>query len=218
MRLKLNQSIPWSQEETGGFTISALLSAALFGVIALIAGGPYPLVMGLGALLAILLLNMSPIKKLPGFVQFLVCCAAAGYINRNNRDLGGDIFGLIVAAPTYGFVFFAIFRVNWWAWWDYPSRRTIGQRMAASIFFTGIAPLGLAMAVWRLVFGIGQHDVTTQFVVDPAAPGLKPLETIIENPALVEHARRMGAIRAGQAGIGTGRAPTESKAETSESI
>jgi hypothetical protein len=218
MRLKLSQSIPWSQEELGGFAISAVLSAALFGVMALICGGPKPFFMGLGALLAILLLNVSPFKKLPGFIQFLACCAAAAYINRHNEDLGGSAFSLIAASIAYGFVFFAVFRVNWWVWWDYPSRRTIGQRMAASIFFTGIPFLGLGLGVWRLVLGIGQHDVTTQFIVDQATPNAKPLETIIEDPALAEHARRMEAIRAARTGMGVGRVAPADKAQASGSI
>jgi hypothetical protein len=208
MRLKLNQSIPWSGHETEGFAISAVLSSALFSALVWGLEGLtlHPVIMGLLMLFGIGLLNTPPIKRLPGFVQYLVCCGVAGLLNALTDKYASGISA------------FCVLRVNWWTWWDYPSRRTIGQRMAASIFFTAIPLLGLGMAVWRLVFGIGQHDVTTQFVVDPATPSAKPLETIIEEPALEEHARRMTAIRAGQAGLGSGRMPAESKAETSESI
>jgi hypothetical protein len=219
MRLKLNQSIPWSDEETGGFAISALLSSCLFsslvwGLEGLILNR---FVMGILMLFGIGLLNTPPVKRLPGFVQYLVCCGVAGLLNALTDKYASGM-SVFLSGVAGGFAAFCVLRVNWWFWWDYPTRRTIGQRIAASIFFTGIPFLGLGMAVWRLVFGIGQHDVTTQFVVDPAAPGAKPLETIIEDPALEEHARRMTAIRAGQAGTGSGRMPAESKAETSESI
>lgn len=217
MRLKLSQSIPWSEEETGGFAISAVLAAALFGFIAYLCGVPNPVVMGLGALLAILILNMSLIKKLPGLVQFILCCAGGVLVMREDFQHKG-LLGPMLPAIFYGFVFFCLFRVNWWAWWDYPSRRTIGERIAASIFFTGIPFLGLGFGVWRLVFGIGLHDVTTQFVTDPAAPTGKPLETIIEDPALAEHASRMAAIRAGLSGRGAARAAAANKDAASGSI
>jgi hypothetical protein len=184
----------------------------------LVGGVSKPFIMGLGALLAIVVLNATPIKKLPGFVQFLACCAAAAYINRHNDDLGIDIVSHILAAFTCGFVSFVVFRVNWWAWWCYPSRRTIGQRTAASIFFTGVPFLGLAFGVWRLAFGIGLHNVTTNFIADPTVPGAAPLETIIEDPALTEHARRREAIRAARAGLGAGRMPAANKAQASGSI
>ena len=60
--------------------------------------------------------------------------------------------------------------------------------------------------------------MTTQFVVDSANPDAAPLETIIEDPALAEHARRVGAIRAAQAGMGSSRKPSEDKDTVSESI
>jgi hypothetical protein len=70
MRLKLNQSIPWSDEETGGFAISALLSSCLFsslvwGLESLILNR---FVMGILMLFGIGLLNTPPVKRLPGFV------------------------------------------------------------------------------------------------------------------------------------------------------
>ena len=244
MRLKLNQSIPWSEEETGGFAISAVLSSAVFWLVLRLVEEPTagtmlnphvpigspaykiripdpsyvpPFAMALMALLAIFLLNASPVKRLPGLLQYLICCVAGGFIGHRGSPESGVVLSIIVA-PVLGLVIFAVYRVNWWAWWDYPSRRTIGQRMLASIFFTGIPVLGVGFGVWRLVFGIGLHDVTTQFVADPAAPNAKPLETIIEDPALADHARRIDAIRSAQAGVGTGRKSSGDKGTVSESI
>jgi hypothetical protein len=121
-------------------------------------------------------------------------------------------------AATYGFLIFVVYRVNWWFYWDVPSRRSVGQRLAASIFFTAIPPLGFAFGFWRLVARIGIHEPTTTFVVDTDAPDAAPVEAIVEDPALEEHERRMNAIRAAQAGTGPGRTPTANKDSVSESI
>jgi hypothetical protein len=108
--------------------------------------------------------------------------------------------------------------VNWWFYWDVPSRRTLGERIAASIFFTALPWFGLAFGFWRFVAGMGIHEPTTTFVVDADAPDAAPVEAIVEDPALEEHERRMSAIRAAQAGRGPGRTPSSSKESVSESI
>jgi hypothetical protein len=90
--------------------------------------------------------------------------------------------------------------------------------MAASIFFTGVPFLGLAFGIWRIAFGIGLHNVTTNLIDDPSAVDGAPLETIIEDPALAEHSRRMESIRAARAGMGAGRMPATDKAQASGSI
>jgi hypothetical protein len=239
MKLRLNQGIPWSNDELTAFGLAVFGTAILATVLMAITlpetvsnphwgpGQPsdipnpdkktIPLtfVYVVGALL---LLNYSPLKKQHGFFQYLACVVismCAGVADLSFRRDGA------VMVPLHffmGFLWFLVFRVNWWFWWDNPSRRTVLQRVAASIFFTVLAPLGLGLALWRLVFGMGVHDVTTTFVVDAGDPHAPPLETIIEDPALAEHARRMEAIRTGQAGIGSGRTPSANKESVSGSI
>lgn len=238
MKPRLSDSFPWSQEEIGGFAIAAVLAPALFAlVLAAVlppeAGtmcDPYsipscsrripdpsyvsPWALGCMIFATILALNVSPVKKLPGPLQYLVCIGIGALVT-SRADAKGVM--LLVHAVVAGSAMFLMLRVNWWFWWDVPSRRSVGQRVVASICFTGLPILGLGLSVWRLVFGVGIHDVTTQFAQASDQTG-RLLETIIEDPALAEHARRMEAIRMGQSGIGPGRKPSEAKATVSESI
>jgi hypothetical protein len=121
-------------------------------------------------------------------------------------------------AATYGFLIFTTYRVNWWFYWDVPSRRTVGQRVAASIFFTALPWLGFAFGFWRLVARIAIHEPTTTFLVDADTPDAAPVEAIVEDPALEEHERRRSAIRAAQAGTGPTQSPSANKDSVSESI
>ena len=161
-------------------------------------------------LLGLFLLNASPVKRLHGFVQFMICAAAGAALGRHEWALDGIVLS-VIKAGSYGFLIFTTFRSNWWFYWDVPSRRTLGERIAASIFFTAIPPLGFAFGFWRLAFRIGIHDSTTTFVVDAAAPDAAPVEAIVEDPALEEHERRMSVIRAAQAGMGPARTPSANK-------
>jgi hypothetical protein len=65
---------------------------------------------------------------------------------------------------------------------------------------------------------MGIHAPTTTFVINADAPDAAPVEAMIEDPSLEEHERRMGAIRAAQAGRGPGRTPSANKDSVSESI
>jgi hypothetical protein len=121
-------------------------------------------------------------------------------------------------AATYGVLIFTTYRVNWWFYWDVPSRRPLGERIAASIFFTALPWLGFAFGFWRLVARIGIHEPTTTFVIDADAPDAAPVEAIVEDAELEEHQRRMSAIRAAQAGMGPGRTPSSNKDAVSETI
>jgi hypothetical protein len=176
-----------------------------------------PFAVGIMTLLGLFVLNASPAKKLHGFIQYLICAAAGAVLGRHEWALDGFVVSAMKAA-TYGVLIFTTYRVNWWFYWDVPSRRTVGQRVAASIFFTAIPPLGLAFGFWRLVARIGVHEPTTTFVVDADAPDAAPVEAIVEDPALEEHQRRMSAIRAAQTGMGPARTPCANKNSVSESI
>jgi hypothetical protein len=150
------------------------------------------------------------VKRLHGFVQFLICVAAGALLGRHEWARDG-LMGSAIKAAIYGFLIFTTYRVNWWFYWDVASRRTLGERMAASIFFTALPWLGFAFGFWRLVAGIGVHEPTTTFVVDANAPNAAPVEAIVEDAALEEHERRMRAVRAAKAGVGPGRMPSANK-------
>jgi hypothetical protein len=244
MTLRLSQSFPWSEEEMGGFAISAVAGSVLFALLYawmqepdagtmlnphVPMGSPAyriripdptyvpPFVVGILILFGLILLNATPVKRLHGFVQFLICAAAASVLGRHEWALDGFVVSAM-KATIYGFLIFTTYRVNWWFYWDVPSRRTLGERMAASIFFTALPWLGFAFGFWRLVARIGVHEPTTTFVVDDDTPNAVPVEAIVEDAALEEHERRMRAIRAGQAGRGPGRTPSAKKDCVSESI
>jgi hypothetical protein len=244
MTPRLSQSFPWSEEELGGFAVSAVVGSVLFALLyawmqepnAGTMLNPYvpmgspayqiripdptyvpPFAVGALILLGLLLLNASPVKRLRAFVQFLICAAAGAVLGRHEWALDGVVISTMKAA-TYGFLIFTTYRVNWWFYWDVPSRRTLGERIAASIFFTALPWFGLAFGFWRLVAGMGIHEPTTTFVVDADAPDAAPVEAIVEDPAIEEHERRMGAIRAEQTGRGSGRTPSSNKESVSASI
>jgi hypothetical protein len=174
-------------------------------------------VVGILNLFGLILLNATPVKRVHGFVQFLICAAAGAVLDRHDWALDRFVLSAMKAA-IYGFLIFTTYRVNWWFYWDVPSRRTLGERMAASIFFTALPWLGLAFGFWRLVARIGVHEPTTTFVVNADAPNAAPVEAIVEDTALGEHERRMRAVRAAKAGVGLGRMPSADKNNVSESI
>jgi hypothetical protein len=244
MTPRLSQSFPWSEEELGGFAVSAVVGSVLFALLYawmqepnagtmlnphVPMGSPAyqiripdptympPFAVGALILLGLLLLNASAVKRLPAFVQFLICAAAGAGLGRHEWSLDGIVISTMKAA-TYGVLIFTTYRVNWWSYWDVTSRRTLGERIAASIFFTALPWFGLAFGFWRLLVGMGIHEPTTTFVVDADAPDAAPVEAIIEDPAIEEHERRIGAIRAAQTGRGSGRTPSSNKESVSASI
>jgi hypothetical protein len=244
MTPRLSQSFPWSEEELGGFAVSAVTGAVLFALLCawmqepdagtmlnphVPMGSPAyriripdptyvpPIVVGILNLFGLILLNATPVKRLHGFVQCLICAAAASVLLRHEWVRDG-LVGSAIKAAIYGFLIFTTYRVNWWFYWDVPSRRTLGERMAASIFFTALPWLGFAFGFWRLVARIGVHEPTTTFVVDANAPNAAPVEAIVEDAALGEHERRMRAVRAAKAGVGPGRMPSANKDSVSGSI
>jgi hypothetical protein len=244
MTPRLSDSFPWSEEELGGFAVSAVAASVLFALLYAWSQGPdagtmvnphvpmgspayliripdptyvTPLAVGALTLLGLFLLNVSPLKRLHGSAQFLTCMAAGGLLGRHEWALDGIVISTM-KATTYGFLIFSIYRVNWWFYWDVPSRSTVGQRVAASIFFTALPMLGLGFGVLRLVARVGIHEPTTTFLIDADGPFAPALEAIVEDQALEEHQRRMSAIRAAQAGVGSGRTPSANKDSVSESI
>jgi hypothetical protein len=244
MTPRLSQSFPWSEEEIGGFAVSAVAGSVLFALLCVWMQEPDagtmlnphvphnspayqiripdptyvpPFVVGILNLIGLILLNATPVKRLHGFVQFLICAAAGAVLGRHEWARDGFVVSATKAA-TYGFLIFTTYRVNWWFYWDVPSRRTLGERMAASIFFTALPWLGFAFGFWRLVARIGVHEPTTTFVVDADAPDAAPVEAIVEDAALDEHERRMRAIRAAKVGVSPGRIPSADKDSVSESI
>ena len=237
---KLSQSVPKSQEELGGFAISITISAVLFTLFCTWVAGPdagtminphvptgspaykiripdpnytHPVVVGLLIFCALILLNVPPVKRLPGFVQYLVSVGISGVLNRRFFIEEGIFLGLF-GAVCFGFVLFVVMRVNWWFYWDCPSNRSVAERMLRSIIYTGLPFVGLAMGFWRLL-GLGVRAPTT--ALELTASG-ETIETIPESPALAEHARRMAAVRSAQTGAGTGRRPAENKDSVSGSI
>jgi hypothetical protein len=194
MTPRLSQSFPWSDAERGGFAVSAVAGSVLFALLYAwiqepnagtmmnphvpLGSAAYwiripdptympPFAVGALILLGLLLLNVSPVKKLHGFVQFLICTAGGAALDRREWGLDGFVISTMKAA-TYGFLIFTTYRVNWWFYWDVPSRRTLGERIAASIFFTALPWFGLAFGFWRLVARIGVHEPTTTFLIDAA--------------------------------------------------
>jgi len=170
MTRRLSQSFPWSEEELGGFAVSAVVGSVLFALLYawmqepdagtmlnphVPMGSPAyriripdptyvpPFVVGILNLFGLILLNATPVKRLHGFVQFLICAVAAAVLGRHEWALDGVGVSAIKAA-IYGFLIFTTYRVNWWFYWDVPSRRTLGERMAASIVFTALPWLGFA--------------------------------------------------------------------------
>jgi hypothetical protein len=240
MKLRLNQGIPWSKDELTGFALAVFGSAVLASVLmAMIvpdtivnpdAGPGRPPVVSNPAKKnivpltfvyvagALMLLNYSPLKKLHGLVQYAACVIISMCVGVADLSFRRDGAAMVPIHLVMGALWFLVFRVNWWFYWDNPSRRTLAHRVTASILFTAIPMLGLGMALWRLAFGMGVHDVTTTFIANSERPDREPLEAIIEDPALAQHEARMQAIRAGKAGFGSGRTSAADKDSVSESI
>jgi hypothetical protein len=247
-RFRLSQSNPKSQEELGGFAISIVVSAILYAVVYAWIGGPdagtmlnphapygspeykikipdpdyiSPIMVGLLMSGALILFNASPIKRLSGFVQYLVCVLIASALNWHHFNIHQGFFMRIILSViiggTSGFLLFTTIRVNWWFYWDHPSRRSPTEKMLCSIFYTVLSPLGFAMGLYRLL-GVGVATPTTRFIVDSDHPDAAPLETIRENPALLTHAERVNAVRSAQAGAGSGRTASADKESVSGSI
>jgi hypothetical protein len=118
MTPRLSQSFPWSEEEMGGFAVSAVAGSVLFALLyawiqepnagtmfnsRVPLGSPAyliripdptympPFAVGALILLGLLLLNASPVKKLPGFVQFLICAAVGAVLDRHEWALDGIV-------------------------------------------------------------------------------------------------------------------------------
>ena len=240
----LSQSHPWTPQERSGFLWSVLLSALGFTLLLWMMtksdatvcdphsipscsrrlpnpGYIPPQVMLPLNILFLAAANTpnSPIKRLPGFVQYLcfipVVLGLLLYRHQADHEYDGVFFPLFASSVLAAIAFLAV-RVNWWFYWDYPSRRTILERALCSVFYTTIFPLGIVMGFYRLL-GVGNRGSATDFIADKAAPG-GVLEIVPEEQALAEHARRMAAIRSIQAGTGSGRKPIQDKEAVSGSI
>ena len=247
-RFRLSQSNPKSQEELGAFAISIVISAVLYALVYAWIGGPdagtmqnphvpqgspeykiripdpayiSPVVVGFFMFGALILFNASPIKRLSGFAQYLICVFIASALNWHNFNIHQGFFTKIILSIVMGgvtgFCMFMVVRVNWWFYWDHSSRRSTTEKMLCSIFYTVVSPFGIAMGLYRLV-GIGVATPTTLFVVDPDHSDAAPLETIPENPALRAHADRVNAVRSALAGTGSGRTASAAKDSVSVSI
>ncbi len=220
-KYRLNQAMPWSRQDLYGFIAASVGSGILLTVIAEITVGAdrpisasYVLAFGMG-IPVLLNAPTMPFKSLPWQAQWFACWIISMVgVTVKDVTFAGSAIGFLLAHALMGTFLFLIFRVNWWYHWDNPSRRTLGEKIVLSIFHTGIPVFGLAMGFWRLV-GIGVQAPTTVF--ETSASG-DTVETIPENPALAEHARRKAAVRAGQTGAGTGRTGAENKDAISQSI
>jgi len=105
-------------------------------------------------------------------------------------------------------------RVHWWYLWDYPSRRSVVERVLGSIVYTTLYPLGWALGAARLI-GIGVQTPPTEFVRTDFG---RVLETILRSPELDAHADRLSAVRSAQGGIEPGRTASAGKDAVSGSI
>jgi hypothetical protein len=215
MSYRLHQSIPMSPTERLHFMVAMFVSAILIWLLFVLIDAPStmrdphalsgdrhatipdpsyvpPYLVGLLSLGMIFILNQTPVKRLHGTLQYAICCCVGLFLTRHS--LVEDRSGLIlIKGLFYGLALFSLFRVNWWFYWDNPSRRTPRERMFNSIFWTGLMPLfGLALGLYRLI-GVGVEEPTTQFVAD-GKTGV--VEQIPPDPALAEHKRRMDAVKA----------------------
>jgi len=138
MTPRLSQSFPWSEEELGGFAVSAVVGSVLFALLYawmqepdagtmmnlhVPMGSPAyriripdptyvpPIVVGILILFGLILLNVSPVKKLHGFGQFLICAAAGAVLDRHEWALDGVVVSAIKAG-SYGFPILTTYRAN----------------------------------------------------------------------------------------------------------
>jgi hypothetical protein len=226
MAMKLSETVPWSDEDWGGFAISVVIAPILFALLVSCADGLLmrPIHMGLIMFAGLVLMNSNPMRRMGGAVQYLACAVGAGTI-RAGSDPRTTVFEFFIYGIIFGFFAFCLIRANWWFYWNNASRRTTLEKVLGSIFYTVLFPLGAVMGFCRLI-GIGVEEPTTAFQPQPApptstttsAPAANVLETILEDPALTEHARRIEMIRAAQAGRGAARQPSGDKEAASESI
>ncbi len=226
MAMKLSETVPWSDEDWGGFAISVVIAPILFALLVSCAEGLLmrPAYMGLIMFGALIMMNSNPMRRMSGSVQYLACCVGVGVI-RVASDPRTTFFEFFFSSAVFGFLSFCLIRANWWFYWNNASRRTTLEKVLGSIFYTVLFPLGAVMGFCRLI-GIGVEEPTTAFQPQPApptstttsAPTGPVLETVLEDPALVEHARRIEMIRTAQAGGGAARQPSGDKEAASESI
>lgn len=224
MVMKLSQTVPWSDEDLGGFAISIVIAPTLFALLMSCAEGLLmrPVHMGMIMFAGLVVMNSNPMRRMSGWVQYLACSVGTGVL-RAASDPRTPVFELFFYSAILGFLAFCLIRVNWWFYWNNASRRTTLEKVWCSIFFTVLFPLGAVLGFCRLI-GIGVEEPTTAFQPRPepttetSVPAAHVLETILEDPALVEHARRIEMIRAAQAGRGAARQPSSDKEAASESI
>lgn len=217
-RYRLNDFIPLSDEELGAKGIAILISTILLGLLywSILEPGAgtmpdpkaltinwgkqripdpsyvSPFLMTLLVFMGLLVMNFSVFKLLPGFLQYLICCGFGLWFTRYSIALDSYVL-ILIKALIYGGMIFILFRVNWWFYWDNPSRRTTLERMVLSILYTSMPLIGLPMGLYRLV-GIGVEASTTEFIVDSEASG-GVLEQVPPDPRVEEHARRVAAAR-----------------------
>ncbi len=227
MAMKLSETVPWSDEDWGGFAISVVIAPILFALLVSCSDGLLmrPVYMGQIMFAGLVLMNSNPMRRMGGAVQYLACCVGVGVI-RAASDPKTTFFEFFFSSAIFGFLSFCLIRANWWFYWNNASRRTTLEKVLGSIFYTVLFPLGVVMGFCRLI-GIGVEEPTTAFQPQPAATPTTDtapastgsvLETILEDPALVAHARRIEMIRTAQAGRGAARQPSGDKEAASESI
>jgi hypothetical protein len=226
MAMKLSETVPWTDEDLGGFTISVVIAPILFALLVSCSEGLLmrPVYMGLIMFAGLVVMNSNPMRRMSGWVQYLACSVGVGVI-RAASDPRTTFFEFFFYSAIFGFLAFCLIRANWWFYWNNSSRRTTLEKVLGSIFYTVLFPLGAMMGFCRLI-GIGVEEPTTAFQPQPApptstttsAPAANVLETILEDPALSEHARRTEMIRAALAGGGAARQPSGDKEAASESI
>lgn len=209
-RYRLSQSVPWSQNDRIGFLGACLGAGVSLTLLAHLINGPgeisEPKVFGYVAFSALGLNHpLSPIKRLHWSLQYAVCIGIVATLGSPKATDSG-VLGAILFHTIIGACWFWVFRVNWWFYWDNPSRRTLFEKIAATILYTGIPVLGLVSGIIR-AFGVGVLLPTTTFVEQEG----KVVEMLPEHPALAAHARRMEAIRAARSGSSSGRTTASNK-------
>lgn len=227
MTMKLSETVPWSEEDLGGFAISVVVAPILFSLLMSCVDGllMHPLYMGLIMFAGLIVMNSNPMRRMSGWVQYLACAVGVGIICAAS-DPKTTVFEVFLYGAVCGFLAFCLIRANWWFYWNNASRRSTLEKVLGSVFYTTLYPLGAVMGFHRLI-GMGVEEPTTAFQPQPAAqptsgttptPAESVLETILEDPALAAHARRVEMIRTAQAGHGAARQRSGDKEAASESI
>src|SRR6266404_8587230 len=112
MAMKLSETVPWSDEDLGGFAISVVIAPILFSLLVSCADGLLmrPVYMGLIMFAGLVVMNSNPMRRMGGCVQYLACCVGVGVI-RAASDPRTTVFEFFIYGIIFGFFAFCLIRV-----------------------------------------------------------------------------------------------------------